>query len=602
MNKLSLPVVFISFFILSFFAGSALFSQDGDSSAAPLLTETSPSMSVSAPTSVSLNLAPNSLLVTDSVPVSVTTNNPNGYSLAISVSDRENCLKHSSLITSSCEDIPDSSKIAPFATIDTDLWANSWGVKVGTNFFGITSEPRIVATNPKETINSNIAVGAKANTSILAGIYTNSVIITAVAEGVNAPVLGGIINNTGWAGDNVTIYGVGLSTAYSIQIGGEDCANASILSDMAISCTVPSLADGMHDVTVETWGGQATLSNAFQYVPFTDGVFTTEIAPGGCSKVTFAPGRYRVELWGSQGGRNQSRHSSADYVNSQTSDAMRGKGSYVKGDITLAGATPLFICTGNYYDFSTAVSFNGGGGGINVQGNNSNERLLSGTGGGATDIRLAFSGTWNEITSLRSRIIVAAGGAAPFGTTTVGGYYGGNGAHAGGLVGYNGSSTGAQPGGGTQVGTANTVGSLGSFGSGGASCGGGSILGGNGGGGYYGGNGGQCAAQANQAAGAGGSSFISGHTGAVAVESAASTSPRAGTGGAACDTSTTDNLCSVHYSGLKFTNTVMIDGSGNSWTNISGSQQQMPNPNGGLYPLGSGHTSAGFARITYLGN
>ena len=102
------------------------------------------------------------------------------------------------------------------------------------------------------------------------------------------------------------------------------------------------------------------------------------------------------------------------------------------------------------------------------------------------------------------------------------------------------------------------------------------------------------------ASGGGGSSYISGHTGCVAIVSDSSTSTRTGTGGASCTTGTSDNLCSVHYSGKVFTDTVMIDGAGYAWTNTKGSLQQMPNPSGGYYASGVGHSGNGYARITYL--
>ena len=45
----------------------------------------------------------------------------------------------------------------------------------------------------------------------------------------------------------------------------------------------------------------------------------------------------------------------------------------------------------------------------------------------------------------------------------------------------------------------------------------------------------------------------------------------------------------------------MVDGQGYAWTNTKGSLQQMPNPAGGYYNLGAGHSGNGFARITYIG-
>ena len=116
-----------------------------------------------------------------------------------------------------------------------------------------------------------------------------------------------------------------------------------------------------------------------------------------------------------------------------------------------------------------------------------------------------------------------------------------------------------------------------------------------GGSGFYGG--GVASAQSTYyGSGGGGSSYISGHTGCVAITSSTNQSPKSG-----CSQGTTDNECSIRYSGLKFTNTKMIDGLGCSWTNVVGAQEQIPNPEGGYYDVGVGHTGNGYARITYLG-
>ena len=46
----------------------------------------------------------------------------------------------------------------------------------------------------------------------------------------------------------------------------------------------------------------------------------------------------------------------------------------------------------------------------------------------------------------------------------------------------------------------------------------------------------------------------------------------------------------------------MIDGAGYSWTNEIGSQEAMPNPLGGYYALGVGHSGNGYVRITFKNN
>ena len=203
------------------------------------------------------------------------------------------------------------------------------------------------------------------------------------------------------------------------------------------------------------------------------------------------------------------------------------------------------------------------------------------------------AGSWNDAKSLNSRIMVAAGGAGTSAvlTSSAGG--------GGGLIGISGTSSNSTyntstylPIGSTQteVGfTYETTARQGAFGY--AIQSNTSGWGGGGGGGYYGGSNG------HGTTGSGGSSYISGHTGCVAITSSSSTTAKSG-----CTTGTTNNSCSVHYSGKVFTNTVMIDGQGYNWTNKKGSQVQMPNSGGGLYSTGEGNAGDGYAKITYVTN
>ncbi|MFI3307494.1 MAG: glycine rich domain-containing protein [Mycoplasmatota bacterium] len=270
-------------------------------------------------------------------------------------------------------------------------------------------------------------------------------------------------------------------------------------------------------------------------------------------------GYYNLEAWGAQGGGNG------------------GYGSYVAGTIHLAKDEKIYIYVGSQGVNGTG-GYNGGGDVINN----------SYAGGGATDFRLE-GGEWDSDTSLSSRILVAGAG---------GGYGAGNiGGNAGGLIGYNGlgDSYGI---GATQTEGGKTTQSqyyetLGSFGKGGIGNWNKESLGG-GGSGYYGGGPGNGAYL--NGSGAGGSSYISGHTGCVAITSLTDQTPKSG-----CVTGTTDNECSLHYSDKLFTDTVMIDGSGYSWTNEKGTQILMPTPSGSEYELGIGNVGDGYAQITYLG-
>ena len=111
-----------------------------------------------------------------------------------------------------------------------------------------------------------------------------------------------------------------------------------------------------------------------------------------------------------------------------------------------------------------------------------------------------------------------------------------------------------------------------------------------GGGGYYGGTVSE-EQSTNYNSASGGSSFISGHAGCVALASSQDTTP---------STAGADNSVerAKHYSGKYFTNTLMIDGAGYEWTTEKGSLKPMPNPDGGNYESGEGRTGDGYARIT----
>lgn len=94
----------------------------------------------------------------------------------------------------------------------------------------------------------------------------------------------------------------------------------------------------------------------------------------------------------------------------------------------------------------------------------------------------------------------------------------------------------------------------------------------------------------------GASSYISGHTGCVAMTSETDTSPKK-INGIAGTTGTTNVEYSKHYSNLYFTNTQMIDGKGYNWTNVIGSYIGMTLPNG---TKSAGNSGTAYARVTSL--
>ena len=260
-------------------------------------------------------------------------------------------------------------------------------------------------------------------------------------------------------------------------------------------------------------------------------------------------GLYKIELWGAQGGNS--------------GNALGGRGAYTKGVIWLSTGDTLYVYVGGQ-----GTTFNGGATGREYGYENS---------GGATDVRLQAIGV-NALESLASRIMVAAGGGGA-GRTVAGGA-------GGALIGIEGGYTvnsfhagqgGTQTSGGLGGTGEAYTGYNGTFGAGANS----PLYSSAGGGGYYGGGSSGTNYDSN-GAGGGGSSYISGYTGCVAVTSAIDISPKEG-----CTDGTTDNVCSIHYSGREFTQTQMSSGN-----------QSMPTYDGSSTMVGN--TGNGYAKITYM--
>ena len=302
-------------------------------------------------------------------------------------------------------------------------------------------------------------------------------------------------------------------------------------------------------------------------------------------------GNYKIELWGAQGCDDSETGYGYNYV--------CGKGAYTSGIINLKKDTNLYVYVGSAGTLTS--SYNGGGIGFNTS-----VRY----GGGATDIRYFESVPSEENLyeksdiGLRSRIMVAgAGGGSVNRYQTVVGDAGGINTNNAYQIGYdNYYATGGTQTSGGIVNNHNTVAqqaTAGRFGIGGngggftsncTSCTNGSF---GGGAGYYGGAGGSNVINGSLPS-AGGSSFISGHTGCVALKSSESNDPLAN-----CSSGTSDITCSYHYSGFKFTDTVMIDGTGCSWTNEKTNQcDGMPSHDGTEKIIGN--TGNGYAKITLI--
>jgi hypothetical protein len=226
---------------------------------------------------------------------------------------------------------------------------------------------------------------------------------------------------------------------------------------------------------------------------------------------TFSPdcdGYYELETWGAQGGSGNGTY-------------FGGYGGYSTGVISIDSDTNLYINVGGSGSTTTAYhstisgGYNGGGAGAFDTSESANIGEHGFAGGGATDFRIAGS-------TLNDRVMVAAGGG--------GGGWSGNGSsdqyymYGGGA---GGALTGIAPGGSSSyiVGTQVSGNAFGVGGSGRFELGGNNNGTGGGGGGFYGGGSGLSFTKPNSS-GSGGSSFISGYLGSVAITSSTDTSQK----------------------------------------------------------------------------
>uniref|UniRef100_UPI00203DA689 glycine rich domain-containing protein n=1 Tax=Odoribacter lunatus TaxID=2941335 RepID=UPI00203DA689 len=245
---------------------------------------------------------------------------------------------------------------------------------------------------------------------------------------------------------------------------------------------------------------------------------------GSSQSITLAPGKYKMECWGAEGG--------IGYIN-QAYPGNPGNGGYSYGELQLTSSTAFYIYVGGRggnakkncksYCGGGAAGWNGGG-----RGGHDDNDDNGGGGGGASDIRLVSG-------NLYSRIMVAGGGGGARGGTST---YGGSG---GGVWG--GGTTGAG-----QTGNSAYFGQGAAGGKGGSATG--VYGGGGGGGGYYG------AASNGRDVGCGGSGFVSGMSGCNAITGDGNLAPTGQPN---------------HYSGLVFQNASMSSGTriGNGLVRIS---------------------------------
>ena len=227
--------------------------------------------------------------------------------------------------------------------------------------------------------------------------------------------------------------------------------------------------------------GEASLVNTEKVVA-TAGTQWTFNYTGGIQNKTLEKGKYKLEVWGAQGG--QSDHGTGG-----------GLGGYGSGIINLSSKSTLYIGVGGQ-GYKTSGGWNGGG--------TSAASTDSAYGGGATHIATS-SGLLRDLVNNKNSILIVAGGGGAAGCSGYGGGPGGGANQVGGAGVGSGSYGSPGPGGGlTGVGPQQSGTYPAGFGYGGYSNN--LYNSGAGGGGYYGGQAGNNVSGGG-ASGGGGSGF-----------------------------------------------------------------------------------------------
>ena len=247
---------------------------------------------------------------------------------------------------------------------------------------------------------------------------------------------------------------VEVLVTYSLNGGTLDKTEESVLKNSTLNLPTPTKNNYVFVgwYTEENGGEEVTNSTPITsdltlYAHYIQTTTNFEYT-GNSQTITLPQGRYKLEVWGAEGGRNID------------GSGNTGKGGYSYGTINLTQKTLVYVYVGNKPSEGTRANNKIISGGFNGGGSAWDCSEGSAGGGGATDMRISTD-------SLYARVIVAGGGGGE-------GEDGEQGGYGGGTSGGPGNSNG---------GTQTSAGSYGSFGQGAHLA----HDGGAGGGGWYGG-------------------------------------------------------------------------------------------------------------------
>lgn len=286
-------LLFTALILTPSFTENQATATNNDSGISTYSTTTTPSVSISLPDSISFSEVvptPDGATTTASTSFSVATTESDGYSLYL-YSEGDNSLKSSNPANI-------SSIIATQGDVGltlSSLKSNTWGYNLGTTapddnttYVGVPTD----STTPIQTKDTSttgqaddtytLSFGAKVDSSIPSGAYSNMLTMAVIAEpqsiveklpdGINPdiytstnPGVVDIYPTTGWGDDVIAIISDGQFTdVTSVTIGETDCEPYQVVNEYLIACKLPTKAastDNGYAVAVTTSTGNIDMHN-----------------------------------------------------------------------------------------------------------------------------------------------------------------------------------------------------------------------------------------------------------------------------------------------------------------------------------------------------
>ncbi|MCL2001944.1 IPT/TIG domain-containing protein, partial [Candidatus Saccharibacteria bacterium] len=211
---------------------------------------------------------PSGALGTDCATITTSTNNPTGYSTTLAA-------EAANLV---CTADSGTYNLTPANSTPAALGNNQRGYYIGTDtpsaFQAVPTAAAIIQSNALAATGDSLQfwIGAQVDYSQPPCTYTGAVTMTASPNPVPAPTITAISPASGSISGGIptTITGSNFGTTDNpyisqINIGGASCLFLAVVDNDTATCITPAGTAGSADVSVDGYGGTATLSSGFTY-------------------------------------------------------------------------------------------------------------------------------------------------------------------------------------------------------------------------------------------------------------------------------------------------------------------------------------------------